>query len=345
MPEIRKDPITGRWVVFSPERLRRPNQFEYADTLENGPGSDPFLAGNESFTPPEVFAVREPGTEPNKPGWKVRVVPNRFPALRVEGDLNKEAVGFYDKMNGVGAHEVVVETPDPDIPLEKQPLSGIVDVLKSYRARMIDLMRDSRFKYLMVFKNVGAQAGASQRHAHSQLIALPVIPLALKEKLNPCREYFVEKDRNLYEDILRNEIKEQERMVYENAGFGVFCPFASRFPFEVVLMPKQQRADFHTCTDHELVLLADALQKVLTAYRIGLNQPSYNLVLHTAPIRHGKQNRWHTLDFDFRWHIEILPRMSGIAGFEFGTGFHINPVLPEEAARFLREVKPEAGTS
>jgi UDPglucose--hexose-1-phosphate uridylyltransferase len=134
-------------------------------------------------------------------------------------------------------------------------------------------------------------------------------------------------------------------MVYENAGFGVYCPFASRFPFEVVLMPKQQRADFHACTDHELVLLADALQKVLTAYRIGLNEPSYNLVLHTAPIRHGKQNRWHTLDFDFRWHIEILPRMSGIAGFEFGTGFHINSVLPEEAARFLREVKPEEGAT
>jgi UDPglucose--hexose-1-phosphate uridylyltransferase len=343
VPEIRKDPITGRWVVFSPERLRRPNQFEFIHKEEPEHASNPFAVGHESFTPPEVYAIREPDSSPNQPGWKVRVVPNRFPALRVEGNLNKEAIGFYDKMNGIGAHEVVIETPDPNQSLEQQPLSGILDVLKSIRTRMLDLMKDSRFKYLMVFKNVGAQAGASQNHAHTQIIALPVIPLTIKEKLNPCREHFVEKDRNLYEDILLNELREQERMVYENAGFGVFCPFASRFPFEVLFLPKQQHADFHACADHELVLLADALQKVLMAYRLGLNQPSYNLILHTAPVRHGKGTRWHTLDFDFRWHIEILPRMSGIAGFEFGTGFHINSVLPEEAARFLREVKVEPG--
>ncbi|MDZ4788264.1 MAG: DUF4921 family protein [Blastochloris sp.] len=339
MPEIRKDPITGRWVVFSPERLQRPNQFSGQEELSLEGGVNPFISGNESFTPPEVFAIREAGTEANKPGWKVRVVPNRFPALRVEGELNKEAVGFYDKMNGIGAHEVVIETSDPTLALEEQPLSGIVDVLKAYRARMLDLMKDSRFKFLMVFKNVGAQAGASQKHAHSQVMALPVIPLVLKEKLLPCRDYFALKDRNLYEDILRNEIKGKERMVYENAGYGIMCPFASRFPFEVLLLPKQQRADFHSCTDHELVLLADALQKVLLAYRTGLNVPSYNLILHTAPLRHGRKDQWHTLDFDFRWHIEILPRMAGIAGFEFGTGFHINSVLPEEAARFLRQVK------
>lgn len=338
MPEIRKDPVTGRWVVFSPERLQRPNQFEFNAKPAGEVRADPFAAGNESYTPPEVFAIREPGSAPNGPGWKVRVVPNRFPALRVEGELNKEAVGFYDKMNGIGAHEVVIETPDPELALEELSLSGIVDVLKALRARMLDLMQDKRFKYLMVFKNVGAQAGASQKHSHSQIIALPVIPLALKEKLAPCQEYFVQKDRNIYEDILRNEVKEAERMVYENAGFGVMCPFASRFAFETLLLPKQQRADFYLCGDHELVLLADALQKILMAYRVGLNVPSYNLIIHTAPIRHGKTNQWHTLDFDFRWHIEILPRMAGIAGFEFGTGFHINPVFPEEAARFLREV-------
>ena len=242
-------------------------------------------------------------------------------------------------MNGIGAHEVVIETPDTDKDLELQSLENVVNVLKAYRARIVDLMRDSRFRYLLPFKNVGAFAGASMRHPHSQIIALPVVPMHLRDKLEASHQYFAQKDRNLFEDILRAEIKSAERMVFENAGYAVFCPFACRFPFEVCIMPKQQRADFHQCSDHELVLLADILKKILMAYRTGLERPSYNLILHTAPIRRGRAEDGASVDFDFRWHIEILPRLSGMAGFEFGTGFFINPVLPEEAARFLREVK------
>lgn len=339
LPEIRKDPVVGRWVVFSPERLHRPMDFAFARPLEADPASDPFLAGNEAFTPPEVHAVRENGGAPNTPGWTVRVVPNRFPALRVEGALDKEAVGFYDRMNGVGAHEVVVETPFADKELDELPLADVVHVLKAWRARMIDLMKDTRFRYLLVFKNVGALAGASLAHAHSQIIALPVTPIVVKEKLAAARSYFLEKDRNLFEDILRNEIKSEERLVFQNAGYAAFCPFASRFSFETCIMPRHQSPDFYKSSDHELVLLADMLKKVLHACRAGLDRPPYNLVLHTAPMRWPRPGHWQTLDFDFRWHIEILPRLSGVAGFEFGTGFYINPVLPEAAAQFLRGVK------
>ncbi|MDX6767706.1 MAG: DUF4921 family protein [Candidatus Methylacidiphilales bacterium] len=341
MPEIRKDPVVGRWVVFCPERLHRPMDYAFTRPHPEAATEDPFLAGNESFTPPEVYAVRENGGGPDTPGWSVRVVPNRFPALRVEGELNKEAVGFYDRMNGIGAHEVVVETPFPDKELDELELAQMVHVLKAWRARMQDLMKDGRFRYLMVFKNVGPLAGASQTHAHSQIIALPVTPIVLKEKLTAAREYFLAKDRNLFEDILRNELKARDRMVCENAGFGVFCPFASRFSFETCIMPRQQQADFHRVGDHDLVLLADALKRVLTAYRLGLDRPNYNLVLHTAPLRSPRPGHWQTLDFDFRWHIEILPRLTGVAGFEFGTGFYINPVLPEGAAQFLRGIKGE----
>jgi UDPglucose--hexose-1-phosphate uridylyltransferase len=339
MPEIRKDPVVGRWVVFSPERLHRPMDYSISPASSSG---DPFQEGHESFTPPEVYAVRENGGGPNTPGWTVRVVPNRFPALRVEGNLDKEAVGFYDRMNGIGAHEVVIETPLSNQELEDLDLAAVVHVLKAWRARMIDLMKDGRFRYLMVFKNVGALAGASQNHAHSQIIALPVTPIVLKEKLIAAREYFLAKDRNLFEDILRNEIKARERMVFENAGYGVFCPFASRFSFETCVMPRHQQADFHKTSDHDLVLLADMLKRILRAYARGLDRPNYNLVLHTAPLRWPRAGHWQTLDFDFRWHIEILPRLSGVAGFEFGTGFYINPVLPESAAHFLRGVKVES---
>jgi UDPglucose--hexose-1-phosphate uridylyltransferase len=341
MPEIRKDGIVDRWVVFSPERLRRPLQYNL-HPLEESHEPDPFVEGNESYTPPEVFSIRNPGSAPNGPGWKVRVVPNSFPALRVEGELRKEAVGLYDKMSGVGAHEVVIETPDAGMELEQQPLENIVNVLKAYRSRLADLAKDVRFRYLFAFKNVGALAGASMRHAHSQIIALPVIPINIREKLDAAKLYYEQKDRNLFEDILKAEIKSGERLVFQNAGYGAFCPFASRFMFEVTVMPRQQRAGFSACTDHELVLLADILQKVLRAYRVGLERPSYNLILHTAPVRCRAGEGWETMEQDFRWHIEIFPRLSGVAGFEFGTGFYINPMFPEDSAKFLREVKTDA---
>lgn len=337
MPELRKDPIIGRWIVFSPDRLHRPMNYLFNAQLPDcDPASDPFAEGHEAYTPPEVFAIREPHTKPNTPGWKVRVVPNRFPALRIEGDLNKEAVGFYDQMNGIGAHEVVIETPKSGVMLADLDLASITNVLKAYRARMLDLAHDSRFRYIFVFKNVGALAGASLQHAHSQIIALPVTPIVVKEKLQSAAQYFKAKDRSIFEDILRNELKAKERIVFENAGFGVFCPFASRVAFEMCLMPKQQKADFTAAGDHELFLLAEALKTVLQALNRSLNHPHYNIILHTAPLRRKRPGYWETLDFDFRWHLEILPRMAGIAGFELGTGFYINPVLPEDAAAFLR---------
>jgi len=265
-------------------------------------------------------------------------VPNRFPALRVEGDLEKEAIGFYDRMNGIGAHEVIVETPHPKLPLEKQSLQGVTRVLEACRSRILDLSKDIRMHYILIFKNQGARAGATMPHAHTQLIALPVTPIVVKEKLMAARAYYLEKDRNLFEDILKAERKAGDRVVFENDGFTAFCPFASRFPFETCLMPRRQQADFHATSDADLVHLAEALQKTLASYATALNHPDYNLILHTAPFRRSRRpDSWTTIDADFRWHIEILPRLTGVAGFEFGTGFYINPTLPEEAANVLRE--------
>lgn len=326
-------------MVFSPERLRRPVNYHCTIPLTTDGENNPFLPGNEAFTPSEVFSIRDYQTQPNQPGWRVRVVPNQFPAFRVEGELEKEAVGIYDRMSGIGAHEVIIETPHPDQALEDQPLSGIADVLKAYKNRMLDLSHDMRFRYILIFKNVGALAGASLIHPHSQLIAMPIIPIVMERKLEAGRVYFETKDRNLFEDILRNERTDGRRIVYENAEFTVFCPFSSRFPFEICIMPRKQSHSFIDTLDHGLVMLADALKVILQKYKQGLNTPSYNLILHTAPLLRPRMNISSSLDLDFRWHIEILPRLTGVAGFEFGTGFHINPTLPEEAAQFLREVK------
>ncbi len=338
MPELRKDPVVGRWVVFSPERQIRPERYKCEELLPTRPEDNPFLEGHEAYTPAELYAIRPGGGAANGPGWQLRVVSNRYPALRVEGELEKEAVGFYDRMNGIGAHEVIVETPHPKLVLEKQNLAGVARVFESCRARILDLSRDQRLHYALVFKNHGAMAGATMPHPHTQLIAMPVTPTVLKEKLAAAREYYVEKDRSLFGDILQAERKTGDRVVFENDGFTVFCPFASRFPFETCIMPRQQAADFQSSKDEVLVQLAEAVQRVLKAYAAALNQPSYNLILHNAPFRRSRQpNAWTTIDADFRWHVEILPRLTGVAGFEFGTGFFINPTLPEEAAGVLRE--------
>jgi UDPglucose--hexose-1-phosphate uridylyltransferase len=324
--------------VFSPERQIRPERYRCEEMPPTRPEDDPFLEGHETYTPPELYAIRPNGGAANSPGWQVRVVPNRFPALRVEGDLEKEAIGFYDRMNGIGAHEVIVETPHPKLPLEKQSLQGVTRVLEACRSRILDLSKDIRMHYILIFKNQGARAGATMPHAHTQLIALPVTPIVVKEKLTAARAYYLEKDRNLFEDILKAERKAGDRVVFENDGFTAFCPFASRFPFETCLMPRRQQADFHATSDADLVHLAEALQKTLAAYATALNHPDYNLILHTAPFRRSRRpDSWTTIDADFRWHIEILPRLTGVAGFEFGTGFYINPTLPEEAANVLRE--------
>ncbi len=338
MPELRKDPIIGRWVIIATERGKRPSDFEAPIIEIPDPARNPFAEGNEHMTPPEIFAFRDPKSRANGPGWQVRVVPNKFPALRIEGDLGKEGQGIYDKMNGIGAHEVVIETPNPALQLEQQPMEGVARVIETYKVRVNDLLRDQRFRYILIFKNFGKQAGASIGHPHSQLIATPVTPKRVKEKLTGAMQYYAYKDRSIFEDMLKQELKEGVRLVYENAGFVAFCPFASRFAFEITIMPRRQSAYFSDIHPDEILLLADVLKASLMKLAKALNQPQDNYIIHTAPARYPHHGYWSTIDQDYRWHIEILPRLTLIAGFEVGTGFYINPTSPEEAAKYLREI-------
>ena len=332
MPELRKDPVVGRWVIISTERSRRPGHF----SPEPGRGADafsPFVEGREDMTPPEVYAVR-PGGGRDTPGWSVRVVPNKFPALEIEGSLDRRGEGLYDKMNGVGAHEVVIETPDPVLQLADMPAEQIARVLIAWRERMRDLQRDTRLRYALVLKNHGAGAGATLEHSHSQIIATPIIPRMVQEELDGARRYFELKERQVFSDIIDQETSDGQgrRVVVSTARYIALAPFAPRFPFETWVLPLARRAAFHTIDDpDEMLELAGILKDTLGRLNAALDSPPYNLVLHTAALAEPDVAYYH-------WHIEIMPKLTRVAGFEIGSGFYINPTPPEDAAQYLRDV-------
>jgi len=196
----------------------------------------------------------------------------------------------------------------------------------------MDLKKDKRFRYILIFKNHGFKAGASLEHSHSQLIALPIIPKAVMEELNGSKEYYDYKERCLYCDIVAQEIAEQKRVVMENEDFITICPFAPRFPFEMWILPKRHDAHFEDATKHEISNLGSLFQTSLKKLDKALGDPPYNFMLHTSPVVMPDLPYYH-------WHIEITPRVTRLAGFERGSGFYINPTAPEVSAQFLRDIK------
>jgi UDPglucose--hexose-1-phosphate uridylyltransferase len=330
MSELRKDPVTGRWVIISTERGRRPSDFGRPKSKPKS-GFCPFCPGNEDKTPPEILAFREGGSAPNSPGWRLRVVPNKFPAWRVEGELNREGVGLYDKMSGIGAHEVIIETPHHDETLSTMPPKSFEEVLWAYRERMLDLKKDLRLRYAMIFKNHGEEAGATLEHPHSQLIALPIVPHLVVEEMAGARDYYGYKERCIFCDIVRQEIQQGERVILENNEFLVISPFAAFSPFESWILPKRHASCFEESPIHEIQSLGVIFQETLKRLDAALRSPPYNFTLHTSPFRERHLEYYH-------WHFEIIPKLTKFAGFEWGSGFFINPTLPEEAAKFLREL-------
>jgi len=330
MPELRRDPIVGRWVVFTGEGLRPVAPREPEEAAAAPAESCPFCEGNESRTPRELFAFREPGSSPDGPGWRVRVVPHKFPMLRVEGDVEHRAVGIYDAMNGVGAHEVIVESPrHVASPAELTP-AAIGEGLAAARERIADLRRDARFVYPALFRSVGPAAGATTGHVLSQLIVSPVLPLGAERLVAGGLAYFGYRGRCVWCDVAREESRDGARLVAENDGAVAIAPFASRFPFETWIVPRRHEAHFETLDGGLARDVAELLSLVFRAYDVALEKPAYNTILHTAPFTLREAPHFH-------WHFEVLPRLLVPSGFEWGTGFHVNPVRPEDAAAALRE--------
>ena len=331
MPELRKDPILGRWVIIASERAKRPSDFKSAPAPHSS-APCPFCEGNEAGTPPEIFALRAPNTKPNERGWQVRVVPNKFPALAIEGSLGKHGRGVYDQMRGVGAHEVIIETPQHVNSMAHISVENIQAVLHTYKERMLDLKKDIRLVYGLIFKNVGDAAGASLEHTHSQLVATPVVPIRIEQEMNGSKNFYKYRGRCIYCDIIHQEIEDEERVVVNDEHFIAISPFAARFPFELWIMPKQHLTHFENIPPHLLPALAAISKKVFSKLERALSNPAYNTLVHSTPYNMEENEYYH-------WHIEIIPRITRLAGFEWGTGFYINPVPPEDAAKFLREVE------
>jgi len=333
MNDLRKDPVSGRWVIIAKEQmLKKEDVAEFPKPIETDSKSCPFCAGHENMTPPEIWRWANPDGS-----WSVRVVPNKFPVLRVEGNLDRRGEGVFDHVTGIGAHEIIVETPNHDYLSLQEDGEQMFRILTAYKIRLEDLKNDTRLRYGLIFKNFGGEAGAHLPHPHAQLIAMPVIPKNVKEELVNCKRYYELKERCLICDILLEELERDIRIVGETEQYVAWSPYAARFPFETWIIPKNHSACFSLENDKSLRDLGILFNRILQALRRVLESPPYNYILHTRPFALSPRHKQTTIDDDFHWHIEIIPRLMKIAGFEWGSGFYINPTSPEEAAHVLRE--------
>jgi len=331
LSELRKDPITGRWVIISTDRRKRPHDFRLESVQILPDPSCPFCEGHELMTPREILSYRQQGS-PNLPGWDVRVIPNQFPVLRVEGTLDRQGEGLFDRMNGIGAHEVVIESPRHDDSLATMSEAAVEQVLWACRERVRDLKQDRRFRYIIIFKNHGTAAGSSLDHPHSQLIALPIVPREVRDEVEGARAHYVVKERCVFCDVIRQETADGRRLIAETADMVALAPYAPRFPFETWIFPRRHEALFEDAPRQEIASLARLLGDMLRRMNRVLRNPPYNLLIHSAPLAEPSGDFYH-------WHVEIIPKLTKVAGFEWATGFYVNPTSPEEASQVLRDVR------
>ena len=324
MSVLRRDPATGGWVIVAPERSRRPRETHPSDPSQRTPG--PFCAPDHASSASAL--LQAPSTD--DAGWTVRVLPNKFPALGPDPHHKESFDGrLFRELAGVGHHEVIVEGPAHDLRMSNMSVDEIAAVLEAYHARCRALRDDPRVAYIIIFKNDGLQAGASLVHPHSQLVATPMAPLALQQRYARAREHYDATGRCLYCDLVKAERQARVRVVFETGSLVVYCPFASAIPYETWIAPLRHQPAFVATSREDRQELASVLRRTLVALDRALDGPDFNFVLHTAPVAEEHQPY-------YLWHIQILPRIAQLAGFELGSGMPINSTSPEDAAERLR---------
>lgn len=344
MSTLRRDPLTHGWVIFDEARYAKPPQSpEPVRPLTTERCA--FCPGNERMTTEDLLTVRRSNDESRgASNWTVRAIPNQFALLRVDGKVERRGEGPYDRMNGIGAHEVVVESPEHGLNFEDYGPTHLRDVLWVYRERSRELLKDNRFRYTQIFRNYDEASTGTGAHPHSQLIALPVLPRVVREELAHSHDYWLVKERCIFCDMLAAD-RPGGRLVYENSGFSTVEPFASKFPFETWIYPREHQSQFHRIPDDHLPLLAEIMLITIRAFRRATPNTPFHIIFHSAPENPEKMyhSRQAPVQEHYHWHIEIVPRGTRIAGFEYGTGTFINSVLPEDAAQYLRTVLHEQG--
>ena len=331
-PEYRRDPVTGRWVLIAPERAARPLALSHVkphDRRDTERDRCPFCEGREENTPLERFAIRAPGSVANGPGWQLRVVPNKFPAVRPLANTDPIGRGLLESVPGHGEHELVIPCSRHESNPVRLTNAEFAVMLCAYRERLLALAADSRLAYATIFQNVGAEAGASLAHLHAQILATPFVPDGVAQELEGSKNHFARAGRCVFCDLLSHESRAAERLVLETPNFVALLPFAGRFAYETWVLPRTHESRYEALTDELALELAEVLRIVLSKLDAVLDEPAYNYFLHTAPLRSPELPHYH-------WHLEIIPRTARAAGFEWGSGCFINTVAPERAAAELR---------
>jgi UDPglucose--hexose-1-phosphate uridylyltransferase len=322
-PELRRDPVTGIWSILAVGRSRRPGAG--VDDEKNGEKTCPFCPGNELLTPPEVWAEGRESGEADSPGWKIRVIPNLYPALFPDAGTKGWRRGARRGVPAQGYHEVIIHSPHHRRSLADMDTEEALGLMRAYRSRYRHLKSLATVRQVMIILNHGREAGASLEHPHTQVFAIPVVPRAVRDELREARR--------MGECPLcraASEAAEDGRQVAENGSFTAFAPYAARYPYETWFTPRCHGADFEKTSDAELEDMAEIIPAVLRGLRGLLDDPPYNLYLHSAPCDKGEYPYYH-------WHGVLIPRTVREGGFELSTGMHINVVSPEEAARHIRE--------
>jgi len=335
MPELRQNPATKEWVIIATERAKRPEELggkEEAE-IEEKVKTCPFCLGNEHMTPGEILAYRTYGTKSDSKGWWIRIIPNKYPALIPKGELRRMKIdGFYRHMQGVGEHEVIIESPKHNLTIATMDDKQVEEIFLAYRERYITLSKDPKFEMILIFKNHGKGAGTSLKHPHSQLIASPITPMHIRHRIQEAMRYFDDNGECVYCVMMKKEKELEERVVLETDNFISFEPYASRSPFETWILPKKHQTSYEEITPEGVKELAYIAKRTLKKIYKGLNNPDFNYVIYSSPCHEKDVEYYH-------WHIQILPRVAAVAGFELGSGIYINTVIPENAAKYLREIE------
>jgi UDPglucose--hexose-1-phosphate uridylyltransferase len=327
MSEFRRDPLSDHWVIIAPNRAHRPEQFT-GDAIRI-PARCPFCKGHEADTPQTMAAYRMDRARTEDLDWQVRVIPNKFPAVETATPAPPSPHDFFEVRPGFGVHEVIVESPDHVVSLSALRDAQVHLVFHAYQDRLRHWRSDPRLAYAQIFKNSGAAAGASLEHTHSQLIATPVVPTQVQHELTRSLAYHREHGRCAFCVMLAEEVAARTRVLMELRQFVAFCPFASQFPYEVWIVPRNHHSHFEYAEDGELGELAELLRNIVVRMEGALGRPAFNYLIHTAPFDTSSLDHYH-------WHLELSPRLVKTAGFEWGAGDYINTVAPETAATVLR---------